>query len=138
MLTCFCSFFRRNPRHRKSLRNYLTSRMMPYFWKLTFIKKLKFNNFVWVSWFLCQNLYNFVHPLRKLHTPYCKSLEPNHTQLNDTNYEQLVRVLDHKEIWGDELHGEVSGRLNSYQHPFHLQEFRSFDIRMLCDFHILW
>ena len=25
-------------------------------------------------------------------------LEPNHTQLNDTNYEQLVRFLDAKKI----------------------------------------
>ena len=27
-----------------------------------------------------------------------KELEPNHTELNDTNYEQLVRVLDAMEI----------------------------------------
>ena len=31
----------------------------------------KFNNFLWVCWFLCKNLSNFVPPTWKLHNPYC-------------------------------------------------------------------
>ena len=29
------------------------------------------NNFLWVCWFLCKNLSNFVPPAWKLHNPYC-------------------------------------------------------------------
>ena len=45
--------------------------------KLWFLKtseapiKPKFNNFVWVCWFLVKNLINFVPPIWKLHNPYC-------------------------------------------------------------------
>ena len=35
----------------------------------------KFNNFLWVCWFLGKNLSNFVPPVWKLHNPYCHSLE---------------------------------------------------------------
>ena len=31
----------------------------------------KFNNFLWVCWFLGKNLSNFVPPVWKLHNPYC-------------------------------------------------------------------
>ena len=31
----------------------------------------KFNNFLWVCWFLVKNLSNFVPPAWKLHNPYC-------------------------------------------------------------------
>ena len=31
----------------------------------------KFNNFLWVCWFLGNNLSNFVPPVWKLHNPYC-------------------------------------------------------------------
>ena len=31
----------------------------------------KFNNYLWVCWFLCKNLPNFVPPTWKLHNPYC-------------------------------------------------------------------
>ena len=34
----------------------------------------KFNNFLWVCWFLGKNLSNFVSPVWKLHNPYCHSL----------------------------------------------------------------
>ena len=33
----------------------------------------KFNNFLWVCWFLGKNLSNFVPPIWKLHYPYCHS-----------------------------------------------------------------
>ena len=29
-----------------------------------------FNDFLWVCWFLCKNLSNFVYPVWKLHNPY--------------------------------------------------------------------
>ena len=35
----------------------------------------KFNNFLWVCWFLCKNLSNFVYPAWKLHNPYCHSAQ---------------------------------------------------------------
>ena len=31
----------------------------------------KFNNFLWVCWFLGKNIFNFVPPAWKLHNPYC-------------------------------------------------------------------
>ena len=34
------------------------------------IQNSKFNNFLWVCWFLCKNLSNFVPPTWKLHNPY--------------------------------------------------------------------
>ena len=34
----------------------------------------KFNNFLWVCWFLGKNLSNFVPPFWKLHNPYCHYL----------------------------------------------------------------
>ena len=33
----------------------------------------KFNNFLWVCWFLCKNLSNFVLPVWRLHNPYCRN-----------------------------------------------------------------
>ena len=36
----------------------------------------KFNNFLWVCWFLGKNLSNFVAPVWKLNNPYCNSLQP--------------------------------------------------------------
>ena len=40
-----------------------------YFWcqNLTFKVNFLFNNFLWVCWFLCKNLTNFVPPVWKLH-----------------------------------------------------------------------
>ena len=34
------------------------------------IQNSKFNNFLWVCWFLGKNLSNFVFPVWKLHNPY--------------------------------------------------------------------
>ena len=45
-----------------------------YFWCQNWYqwhKFSKFNNFLWVCWFLCKNLSNFVYPIWKLHNPYC-------------------------------------------------------------------
>jgi hypothetical protein len=44
------------------------------FWKLLrppLTQFSKFNNFLWVYWFLGKNLSNFVPPVWKLHNPYC-------------------------------------------------------------------
>ena len=38
---------------------------------LPLIQNSKFNNFLWVCWFLCNTLSNFVPPAWKLHNPYC-------------------------------------------------------------------
>ena len=50
--------------------------MMPNFWHLPapLTQFSKFNNFLWVCWFLDKNLSNFVPPVWKLHNPYCHSL----------------------------------------------------------------
>ena len=38
----------------------------------------KFNNFLWVCWFLGKNHSNFVPPAWKLHNPYCHNVgQPN-------------------------------------------------------------
>ena len=42
---------------------------MPNFWQLHPFSK--FNNFLWVRWFLGQNISNFVPPAWKLDNPYC-------------------------------------------------------------------
>ena len=47
------------------------------FWKLLrppLIQFSKFNNFLWVCWFLGKNLSNFVPPVWKLHNPYCHNV----------------------------------------------------------------
>ena len=40
-----------------------------FFYISLIIQNSKFNNFLWVCWFLCKNL--FVPPAWKLHNPYC-------------------------------------------------------------------
>ena len=41
----------------------------------------KFNNFLWVCWFLSKNLSNFLPPVWKLHYPYCHNL---HGKINSS------------------------------------------------------
>ena len=43
------------------------------FWNLPITQFSKFNNFLWVCWFLGKNFSNFVPPVWKLHDPYCHS-----------------------------------------------------------------
>ena len=42
---------------------------MSYFWQLAI--NPKFNSFLWICWFLCKNLSDFVPPAWKLHNLYC-------------------------------------------------------------------
>ena len=49
------------------------------FWKLLrppLIQFSKFNNHIWVCWFLGKNLSNLVPPVWKLHNPYCHTHQP--------------------------------------------------------------
>ena len=46
---------------------------MPNFWHLPINPISKFNNFLWVCWFLGKSLSNFVPPVWKLYNPYCHS-----------------------------------------------------------------
>ena len=39
------------------------------------IQFLKFNNCLWVGWFLGKNLSNFAPPVWKLHNPYCHNVQ---------------------------------------------------------------
>ena len=45
----------------------------PIFDSLPLIQNSKFNNFLWVCWFLCKNISNFAPPAWKLHNQYCHS-----------------------------------------------------------------
>ena len=47
------------------------SQVLALFDSLPLIQNSKFNNFLWVCWFLGKNLSNFVPPVWKLHNPYC-------------------------------------------------------------------
>ena len=48
----------------------------------------KFNNFLWVCWFLGKNLSNFVPPVWKLHNPYCH----NHQWSEFSSYNKLMTM----------------------------------------------
>ena len=43
-------------------------------WGSPLVQFSKFNNFLWVHWFLGKNLSNFVSPVWKLHNPYCHNI----------------------------------------------------------------
>ena len=45
----------------------------PIFDSSPLVQNSKFNNLLWVHWFLCKNLSNFGYPAWKLHNPYCHS-----------------------------------------------------------------
>ena len=47
------------------------------FWHLPINPNQKFNNFLWVGWFLGKNLANFIPLVWKLHNPYCHTLDMN-------------------------------------------------------------
>ena len=49
----------------------LKVKVMALFDGLQLIQNSKFDNFLWVCWFLSKNLSNFIPPVWKLHTPYC-------------------------------------------------------------------
>ena len=53
------------------IENWLWKSNFGTFWKLTIKPKLKFNNFLWLYWFLSKNIYNLASPIWKLHNPYC-------------------------------------------------------------------
>ena len=58
---------------------------------------LKFNNFLWVCWFLGKNLSNFVPPAWKLDNPYCHTVYDVRLIVSYRSYNLnviLVRILD--------------------------------------------
>ena len=50
----------------------------PIFDSSPLVQNSKFNNFLWVCWFLCKNLSNFVPPAWKLHNPYWHNVPKVH------------------------------------------------------------
>ena len=46
------------------------------YWGSPVVQFSKFQNFLWVCWFLGKNLSNLIYPVWKLHNPYCHK---NHT-----------------------------------------------------------
>ena len=60
------------------IENWLWKSNFGTFWQLALIQNSKFNNFLWVCWFLGKNHSNFVPPAWKLHNPYCHNVgQPN-------------------------------------------------------------
>ena len=49
----------------------------PIFFTSPLTQLKKFNNFLWVCWFLGKNLSNFVPPVWKLHNLYCHNCQHN-------------------------------------------------------------
>ena len=43
------------------------------YWGSPLVQFSKFKNLLWVCWFLCKHLSNFLCPVWKLHNPYCHS-----------------------------------------------------------------
>ena len=52
----------------------LSLKWCPIFESSPLIQNSKFNNFLWVCWFLYKNLSNVVPPVLKLHNPYCHTV----------------------------------------------------------------
>jgi hypothetical protein len=72
------------------------------------VQSSKFNNFLWVCWFLCKNLSNFVYPVWNLHYPYCHNVHflqktsPINFSYNDFIGNKVCDdVLNHKECCFD-------------------------------------
>ena len=55
--------------------NWLWKSNFGTFWQLAIIQISKFNNFLWVYWFLGKNISNFVSPVWTLHNPYCHNVQ---------------------------------------------------------------
>ena len=53
------------------------------------IQNSKFNNFLWVCWFLGKNLPNFVYSVWKLHNPYCHNMKLFLYYQNDSFFHQV-------------------------------------------------
>ena len=70
----------RNIRMIFDVENRLWSQILVKFWYSPLTQFSKFNNFLWVCWFLGKNISNFVPLIWKLHNPYCHNLH-NHIQL---------------------------------------------------------
>ena len=71
--------------------------MMSNFWHIPLIQFSKFNNFLWLCWFLGKNLCNFVPPAWKLDNPYCHTVYDVRLIVSYRSYNLnviLVRILD--------------------------------------------
>ena len=53
------------------IENWLSSQILALFDSSSLIQNSKFNNFLWICWFLFKNISNFVPPVWKLHNLYC-------------------------------------------------------------------
>ena len=52
------------------------------YWGSSLVQFSKFNNFLWVCWFLCKNLSNFVYPVWKLQNLYCHNVQMRNSKLS--------------------------------------------------------
>ena len=61
------------------------------YWGSPLVKFSKFKNFLWVCWFLCKNLSNFVSLPWKFHNPYCHNA--HHTIASPSGFKKLSTPL---------------------------------------------
>ena len=62
----------------------------------------KFKNFIWVCWFLCKILSNFVSLPWKLHNPYCHIAHPSISTSLDLlffNFESIETTCSTLKLW---------------------------------------
>ena len=81
---------------------YLISKTLIFenFWGPHYIIQFsKFNNFLWVCWFLGKNRSNFVPPVWKLHNRYCHSLWSGPAKC-DGSFSDFPCYLPQTLLWG--------------------------------------
>ena len=64
------------------------------YWGSPLVQFSKFKNFLWVCWFLCKNLSNFVSLPWKFYNPYCHNVDVNSWQMLYIVYTQrALRII---------------------------------------------
>ena len=77
IIRIFLNFIRwRIPIQENIFLNFLLLKWCPIFDSSPLIQNSKFNNFLWLCWFLCKYLSNFIHLSWKLRNPYCHNTYP--------------------------------------------------------------
>ena len=79
---------------------YLTLKTVIFatYWGSPLVQFSKFKNFLWVCWFLCKNLSNFVSLPWKFHNPYCHILDTHCSNLLFLVFTVVFRDRDNSKI----------------------------------------
>ena len=78
---------------------FLFIKSYPILVSLPLIQNSKFNNFLWVCWFLWKSLSNILPPAWKLHNPYC------HTRAATCKIRAILAACPAHHIYEDNDHG---------------------------------